>query len=175
MINKVSSQNRISPTKKKNSLSDKIISYKRSRMNIYIGLTIGLFSFILCSVATAKYMTSTTTVSAAPVLRAVDVPLQSSDILFNQSSDQYMPLSMKKEIYNDYISTCQEIETNATVALDQLDPVSKKLSQKIVIKKANLLKHAEINKMQNRLKKTIKNLPDNYIREIVIVGHMKKW
>jgi hypothetical protein len=120
-------------------------------------------------------MTSTTTVSAAPVLRAVDVPLQSSDILFNQSSDQYMPLSMKKEIYNDYISTCQEIETNATVALDQLDPVSKKLSQKIVIKKANLLKHAEINKMQNRLKKTIKNLPDNYIREIVIVGHMKKW
>ena len=86
-----------------------------------------------------------------------------------------MPLSMKKEIYNDYISKCQEIETNATDALDQLDAVSKRLSQKIVIKKANLLKHAEINKMQNRLKKTITNLPDHYIREIVILGHMKNW
>lgn len=89
---------------------------------------------------------------------------------------EYLSLSQRKAIYTKYIAKCKTIEQDAKDGLAVLDAETRRRASRMTSKKVGNLKYAEINKIQGRYEKKIRNLPKDYIeKEVVAYGRKNGW
>lgn len=89
---------------------------------------------------------------------------------------EYLSMSQRKAIYTKYMAKCKSIEQDAQNGLAQLDAETRRRASRMTSKKVGNLKYAEINKIQGRYEKKIRNLPKDYIeKEVVAYGRKNGW
>lgn len=94
----------------------------------------------------------------------------------SNSQKTFISLSQKKQIYANYLIKCNQIEADAKAGLAQLDAETRRRASKMTSKKVRNLKYAEINKLQGRYEKKIRNLPKDYIaKQVIEQGRRNGW